>query len=302
MKFDYRRGVFIAAAFCASLALTACNNDTGSSELPGESDEHDHDHDHGGIDSAGLDSDFYLQGGPEYTHAANEETFLILQIETIAAVENAEDIISTAGVDGVFVGPGDLGLRIERNGADFDLEEAIEKIQDMKFVSSTSRENVSAILIRFNDIGERMFDKRVSDLRREIQNVEDRLPDEVDRPIIFEVTSSNAFPSATVLVHGEANDANLRDKARSIERDLSRIKGVSRVQPTALYEPELHIRFDIDKLQASGLSPTDITDTVRLFSKDIKCSIRDCIVWKLVKVPPSHLLAIYGSLYYLSNS
>ena len=53
MKFDYRRGVFIAAAFCASLALTACNNDTGSSELPGESDEHDHDHDHGGIDSAG---------------------------------------------------------------------------------------------------------------------------------------------------------------------------------------------------------------------------------------------------------
>ncbi|MEC7565212.1 MAG: aldolase/citrate lyase family protein [Planctomycetota bacterium] len=81
-----------------------------------------------GIDSAGLDSDFYLQGGLEYTQAANEETFLILQIETIAAVENAEDIISTEGVDGVFVGPGDLGLRIERNGADFDLEEAIEKV------------------------------------------------------------------------------------------------------------------------------------------------------------------------------
>ena len=46
------------------------------------------------------------------------------------------------------------------------LEEAIEKLQDMKFVSSTSRENVSGILIRFNDIGEHMFDKRVSDLRR----------------------------------------------------------------------------------------------------------------------------------------
>lgn len=149
------------------------------------------------------------------------------------------------------------------------MEEAIEKIQDMKFVSSTSREGISSILIRFQDVGERMFDKRVSDLRREIQNVEDRLPTEVDRPIIFELTTSNAFPSATVLIHGLANDANLREKARTVERDLARIKGVDRVQPTALYEPELQIRFDIDKLQASGIAPTDITDTIRLFFKDI---------------------------------
>ena len=36
---------------------------------------------------------------------------------------------STDGVlDGIFVGPGDLGLRIERCGADFDLEQAIEKV------------------------------------------------------------------------------------------------------------------------------------------------------------------------------
>ncbi|MCJ8318814.1 MAG: efflux RND transporter permease subunit [Colwellia sp.] len=149
------------------------------------------------------------------------------------------------------------------------LEEAIEKIQDMKFVSSTSREGFSSILIRFQDVGDRMFDKRVSDLRREIQNVEDRLPEEVDRPIIFELTSSNAFPSATVLIHGLANDANLRQQARTVERDLARIKGVSRVQPTALYETELQIRFDIDKLQASAISPTDITNTIRLFFKDI---------------------------------
>lgn len=149
------------------------------------------------------------------------------------------------------------------------MEEAIEKLQDMKFVSSNSRESISSILIRFQDVGDRIFDKRVSDLRREIQNVEDKLPIEVERPLIFEVTSSNAFPSATVLVHSAANDENLREKARAIERDLARIKGVDRVQPTALYEPELQIRFDVDKLQALGISPIDITDTIRLFFQDI---------------------------------
>ncbi len=149
------------------------------------------------------------------------------------------------------------------------MEEAIEKLQDMKFVSSNSRESISSILIRFQDVGDRIFDKRVSDLRREIQNVEDKLPIEVERPLIFEVTSSNAFPSATVLVHGAANDENLREKARAVERDLARIKGVDRVQPTALYEPELQIQFDVDKLQALGVSPIDITDTIRMFFQDV---------------------------------
>ena len=63
------------------------------------------------------------------------------------------------------------------------MEEAIEKLQDMKFVSSNSRESISSILIRFQDVGDRVFDKRVSDLRREIQNVEDKLPPEVERPV-----------------------------------------------------------------------------------------------------------------------
>jgi multidrug efflux pump subunit AcrB len=149
------------------------------------------------------------------------------------------------------------------------MEEAIEKLQDMKFVSSNSRESISSILIRFQDVGERVFDKRVSDLRREIQNVEDKLPIEVERPLIYEITSSNAFPSATVLVHAAANDENLREKARSVERDLARIEGVDRVQATALHEPEIQIRFDVNKLQTLGLSPLDITDTVRMFFKDI---------------------------------
>ena len=88
-------------------------------------------------------------------------------------------------------------------------------------------------------------------------------------PLIFEVTSSNAFPSAIVLIHGAANDENLREKARTVERDLARIKGVDRVQPTALYEPELQIRFDVDKLQVLAISPLDITDTIRMFYQDI---------------------------------
>ncbi len=70
-----------------------------------------------GLDNAGLDSG-YLESTDfiAYAAAANQETYLTVQIETPEAVENCEEIIATAGVDAVFVGPGDLGLRLTLAG------------------------------------------------------------------------------------------------------------------------------------------------------------------------------------------
>lgn len=81
-----------------------------------------------GIDGVGQDNGFQFSDANEFTSQANQNTFLICQIETPEAVANAEAIIATEGVDGVFVGPGDLQLRITKNNADFTLEEAIEKV------------------------------------------------------------------------------------------------------------------------------------------------------------------------------
>ena len=78
------------------------------------------------------------------------------------------------------------------------LEDAIKQVADIRFVISNSRENVSSILVRFRDIDERVFDKRVNDLRREIQNkAQAELPVEVrNDPRILEITTSNGFPTA----------------------------------------------------------------------------------------------------------
>jgi len=69
-----------------------------------------------GIDGAGMDGDFQVGRGIEYTQHANQETFLVGQIETPQAVENVDAICSVAGLDGLFIGPADLGLRLEVDG------------------------------------------------------------------------------------------------------------------------------------------------------------------------------------------
>jgi multidrug efflux pump subunit AcrB len=156
---------------------------------------------------------------------------------------------------------------VERKLTDV-IEEAIERVQDIKFVSSTSREGVSSILVRFNDISASMFDKRLADLRREINNAEDQLPEAAERPNIIEITTANAFPSASVVVTGISDDKNLHRQAKILEKDLARIAGVDRVQPTGLRDPELQVHFYLDKIQALGISPVTIADTVQAYYSD----------------------------------
>ncbi len=70
--------------------------------------------------------------GANYTDEIDNEVFLAVQIETKTAVENAEAILSTPGVDGCWVGPSDLALSYGVHPRDrFASEihaEAVEKI------------------------------------------------------------------------------------------------------------------------------------------------------------------------------
>lgn len=44
----------------------------------------------------------------DYLHTANDETCLLVQVESMRAIENLDDICAVDGVDGVFIGPSDL--------------------------------------------------------------------------------------------------------------------------------------------------------------------------------------------------
>ena len=82
-----------------------------------------------GLDGASLDSDFYLADTFEYVEHANRETFLVVQIETPQAVANVNEIAAVTGVDGLFVGPGDLSLRLKHE-TDLTLEAAIQQVAE----------------------------------------------------------------------------------------------------------------------------------------------------------------------------
>ena len=74
--------------------------------------------------------DFRKLDGVKYTLQANEEIFIIGQIETAKSVENIDEILATDGLDAIFLGPYDLSTSLGISGQlDHPLiVESIEKV------------------------------------------------------------------------------------------------------------------------------------------------------------------------------
>ncbi len=53
-----------------------------------------------------------MYAGANYAQEANDEIACIVMIETAEAIENLEEIMSTPGVDGVYIGPADLAFAL----------------------------------------------------------------------------------------------------------------------------------------------------------------------------------------------
>ena len=175
-------------------------------------------------------------------------------------------------IDITTVLPGASAEDVERRVTEV-LEKRIRRVADIRFVSSVSRESVSSILIRFEEITPALFDKRTTTLRREIQDAKEELPEEASNPFIFEITSANAFPSAVLAVAGQADDENLRRQAEAIKKDLEQLTGVDRVLRTGLRDPELQIDYHPERLEAAGISPVQLADTIRSSFRDIAAGI-----------------------------
>ena len=67
---------------------------------------------------ASVRANRYGMEGPlgEYVERANDETVVIVQIETRDGIEHADEIVATEGVDVVFLGPTDLSVALGVSG------------------------------------------------------------------------------------------------------------------------------------------------------------------------------------------
>lgn len=143
------------------------------------------------------------------------------------------------------------------------LEAAARRVADIRFVASTSRENVSTLMIRFREMPAATFAARVDDLRRELQFASTTtLPRDARPPNVLELTTANVFPSAMIVVTAKAGEEQMARLAREVRDELESLPGVDKVWNTGMRLRELLVEFSPTALKHEGVRPDTLARTL----------------------------------------
>ena len=131
------------------------------------------------------------------------------------------------------------------------LENVLNSVSDLKHITSTSKENVSVVVLEF-EFGTDI-DVATNDVRDKLDMVTSMLPDGVDNPIIFKF-GADAIPILLLSVTAEESTPGLyKILDDAVANPLARIGGVGTVSVAGAPQREITIYCDPYKLEAYNI-------------------------------------------------
>lgn len=174
--------------------------------------------------------------------------------------------IDTNSIMVITMYPGASAKDIEQNVTK-PLENALNSVEHLKHVSSTSRENTSVITLEFEygyDI-----DVLTNDVRDKLDMVESSLPDDVNNPIIFKF-STDMIPICLLSVEATESMPGLyKILDENLANPLARIDGVGTVSISGAPKREIHVYVDPNRLEAYNLSVEQISSLIGAENRNI---------------------------------
>ena len=147
------------------------------------------------------------------------------------------------------------------------LENALNGVEDLKDLTSQSKENISMLTLEFEygvDIEE-----ATNNVRDKLDMVNSSLPDGATMPVIFKFSADDMpvmMLSATADVNLAGLDKILEDK---VTTPLARVNGVGTVSVAGAPTREIQVYCDPNKLEAYGLSISGISSVISSENKNI---------------------------------
>jgi multidrug efflux pump subunit AcrB len=134
------------------------------------------------------------------------------------------------------------------------LEEEIESIDDVDYISSTSGESRTIVDVRFKPgLSDDEFDRRLLDLRAAVDNARSKIPDEAQDPEVIPIKLGEVIPIMAVSLGGEVSDTVLREIGEDLMQRVLDVRGVRDVEVVGTREQEIWVELDADRLASYGI-------------------------------------------------
>ncbi len=136
------------------------------------------------------------------------------------------------------------------------IEGAVNTINGVKTITSTSTESVSRTIVEF--VLERDIDQAVQDVREKVSTIRSKLPDDIEEPRIAKVDPD----SQPILYMNLTGEKSIRDLSTYVDEvlkeQLQRINEVGDVTFNGLRLRQVRIWLDAAKMRAYEVSPSDV--------------------------------------------
>lgn len=181
----------------------------------------------------------------------------ILAYRTMPKESFPEIVIPTVYVGTAYPGnsPVDMENLITR-----PIEKELKSINNVKSIKSTSVQDFSSVVIEFNPGVE--ISKAIQDVKDAVDKAKSELPTDLDQdPDVIEVNTSD-FPIMNVNLSGNFSEEELKKFGEYLEDEIEKLPEVSKAELRGTVEREIRIDADIFKMEANGVSFSDISDAV----------------------------------------
>ena len=179
-------------------------------------------------------------------------SFTKLPIDFFPHIETTNIMVITAY-------PGASAIDIEEN-VTRPLENTLNSVEDLKHISSQSKENISIVNLEF----EYGIDSDVAtaNIRDKLDIATNILPDDVDKPIIFKFSTEEMPIMLMAIKANESWSGLYKIIDERVTTPLARVKGVGTVSVSGIPERQIQIYCDPYKLEAYGITIEQIAQIV----------------------------------------
>ncbi|UZR95103.1 efflux RND transporter permease subunit [Chondrinema litorale] len=155
--------------------------------------------------------------------------------------------------------PGNSPVDIE-NLITRPIEKELKSIKGMKKLNSTSAQDVSVIVIEFNENID--ISKALQEVKDAVDKSKKELPTDLDNdPLVQEIDVSEV-PIMIINISGDFEIDQLNDYAEWLEDELEELKEVSKVDISGSVDREIQINADLFKMDARKVTFSDIESAI----------------------------------------
>ncbi|WP_413282557.1 efflux RND transporter permease subunit [Vibrio sp. MA40-2] len=156
-------------------------------------------------------------------------------------------------------------------GIAIKIEEALESLAGIDTITSTSNASGSYVVVeKTNDY---QLDTLFTDIKTKVDAIND-FPSDAEKPVIEKATRQDH--AIWVQLYGDAERSTFQDLAQNLKTDLLTQPAIRDLEIKATADPMISVELDEAKLQAYGLTLSDVSDAINAeSSSSVTTSLRN---------------------------